>query len=153
MSPPSSERGLLVIVPCGRAKIWSKHPEAGPTPAADAYIGAPFIVNREYALRTAGDWVILSAKYGFLRPADLIPGPYESTFNRRSTNPIGMAALRQQVRRMGLDRYSEVIGLGGQEYRKAIEIAFEDMPVNLAFPFAGLPIGKAMRATKRSTAR
>jgi hypothetical protein len=67
MSPPPSERGLLVIVPCGRAKIWSKHPEAGPTAAADAYIGAPFIVNREYALHTVGDWVILSAKYGFLR--------------------------------------------------------------------------------------
>lgn len=27
----------------------AKHPEAGPTGAADAYIGAPFTVNRQYA--------------------------------------------------------------------------------------------------------
>ena len=31
MSPPHSQRGLLVIVSCGRAKIWSKQPEAGPS--------------------------------------------------------------------------------------------------------------------------
>jgi hypothetical protein len=150
MSPPHSQRKLLVIVPCGRAKIWSKHPEAGPTAAADAYIGAPFTVNREYALRAGGNWVILSAKCGFLDPTDVISGPYETTFKRPSTNPIGMAALREQVQRMGLDRYGEVIGLGGKEYRAAIKAAFDGMAVNLTFPFAGLPIGKAMSATKRS---
>lgn len=114
MSPPHSQRKLLVIVRCGRAKIWSKHPEAGPTAAADTYIGSPFTVNREYALRAGGNWVILFAKYGFLEPTDVISGPYETTFKRPSTNPIGMAALREQVQRMGLDRYSEVIGLGGK---------------------------------------
>lgn len=153
MSPPHSQRKLLVIVPCGRAKIWSKHPEAGPTAAADTYIGSPFTVNREYALRAGGNWVILSAKYGFLEPTDVISGPYETTFKRPSTNPIGMAALREQVQRMGLDRYSEVIGLGGKEYRAAIKAAFDGMAVNLTFPFAGLPIGKAMSATKRSAAQ
>jgi hypothetical protein len=51
MSPPLSERGLLVIVPCCRAKVWSKHPEVDPMAAADVYIGAPFIVNREYTLK------------------------------------------------------------------------------------------------------
>ena len=153
MSPPHSQRKLLVIVPCGRAKIWSKHPEAGPTAAADAYVGSPFTVNREYALRAGGNWVILSAKYGFLDPTDVISGPYETTFKRPSTNPIGMAALREQVQRMGLDRYGEVIGLGGKEYRAAIKAAFDGMAVNLTFPFAGLPIGKAMSATKRSTIR
>ena len=54
--------------------------DAGATPAADAYTGAPFTVNREYAEASGGDWVILSAKYGFLRPTDIIPGPYEVTF-------------------------------------------------------------------------
>lgn len=55
MSQPHSQRELLVIVPCGRAKIWSKHPEAGPTAAADAYIGGRFTVNREYALWAGGN--------------------------------------------------------------------------------------------------
>jgi hypothetical protein len=142
---------LLVIVPCGKAKIWAKHPQAGPTAAADAYVGAPFTVNRRYAQQMGGDWVILSAKYGFLRPADVVPGPYETTFKRRSTNPIGPAALREQVEQMELGQYGEVIGLGGKEYRAAIEAAFEGTRVRLSFPFARLPIGKAMAATKLAT--
>ena len=40
---------LLVIVPCGRSKVWDKSPEHGPTPVRDAYTGSPFKVNREYA--------------------------------------------------------------------------------------------------------
>lgn len=143
--------GLLVIVSCGKAKIWAKHPQAGPTAAADAYVGAPFTVNRRYAEQIGGSWVILSAKHGFLRPADIVPGPYETTFKRRSTNPIGPAALRKQVEQMGLDLYGEVIGLGGKEYRATIEAAFEDTRVRLSFPFARLPIGKAMAATKLAT--
>ncbi len=154
MSPPREPRPkLLVIVPCGIAKIWDKYPDAGPTPAADAYIGSPFVVNRAYAERAGGDWLILSAKYGFLRPTDIIPGPYNTTFKRKSSNPIGLAALRKQVLRMGLDRYAEVVGLGGKEYRAAIAAAFEGTAAALAFPFTGLPIGKAMGAIKRATIR
>jgi len=141
-----------VIVPCGRSKVWAKHPDAGPTPAAGAYTGAPFTVNRQYAEASGGEWVILSAKYGFLRPTDVIPGPYEVTFKSRATNPIAFEALREQVRRMGLDRYSEVVGLGGKEYRRAVEEAFQGTPVTLRFPFSGLPIGKAMGATERAIA-
>jgi len=152
VSPPPEQPTLLVIVPCGKAKIWDKHPDAGPTAAAEAYTGPPFTVNREYAERAGGDWVILSAKYGFLRPADLIPGPYDTTFKRRSTSPIGFGALRRQVHQMGLDRYSEVIGLGGKEYRAAAEAAFAGTRVRLAFPFADLALGPTMSATKRATA-
>lgn len=143
--------GLLVVVPCGKAKIWARNPQAGPTAAADTYTGAPFTVNRRYAEQAGGDWLILSARYGFLWPASLIPGPYETTFKQRSTDPIGPTALREQVKQLGLDRYAEVIGLGGKEYRAAIEAAFEGTPVRLSFPFAGMPIGKAMAATKRAT--
>lgn len=153
MSPPPSPKNVLVIVPCGRAKIWSKRPDAGPTPAANAYTGAPFTVNREYAEALGGEWVILSAKYGFLRPTDVIPGPYEVTFKSPSTGPIRIDTLRDQVRQMGLDRYAEVIGLGGKEYRAAVEGAFGGTSVTLRFPFSGLPIGKAMGATKLAIER
>jgi hypothetical protein len=150
---PEQSPTLLVIVPCGIAKIWDKYPDAGPTAAAQAYIGPPFVVNRAYAERAGGDWVVLSAKYGFLRPTDIVPGPYNTTFKRKSTNPIAFAALQEQVPRMGLDRYAEVVGLGGKEYREAVAAAFEGTPVSLRFPFAGLPIGKAMGATKRASMR
>lgn len=150
MSPPPSPAPLLVVVPCGRSKIWSKHPNAGPTPAADSYTGAPFTVNRRYAAASGGDWVILSAKYGFLRPTDIVPGPYEVTFKAPSTGPIAVETLRVQVQQMGLGRYAEVVGLGGKEYRAAVEAAFRGTKVILRFPFSGLPIGKAMGATKRA---
>jgi hypothetical protein len=143
--------GLLVVVPCGKAKIWDRNVQAGPTAAADTYTGAPFTVNRKYAEQADGDWVILSAKHGFLQPADVVPGPYETTFKQRSTNPVGPAALREQVKQLELCRYDEVIGLGGKEYRAALEAAFEGTPVRLSFPFAGLPIGKAMAAVKLAT--
>lgn len=56
--------------------------------------------------------------------------------------------LTEQIRRMGLDGFEVVIGLGGKEYRSAIEQAFSSSSSVLKFPFAGLDIMKMMRATK-----
>ncbi len=139
---------ILVVVPCGRSKIWVKQPSAGSTAAKDAYTGSPFKVNRKYAEREGYDWIILSAKYGFISPDFELPGPYEVTFKRKSSGPVTTEVLKQQVADLRLDRYVDVIGLGGKEYRAAIVAAFEDTVIEPRFPFAGLPIGKAMQATK-----
>src|ERR1700682_6158789 len=127
-------RKTLVIVPCGRAKIWAKRPDAGAVLARDAYIGSPFKVNRAYAERFGDDWLILSAKYGFLAPADTLPENYNVTFKRPRTNPIAREELRRQVAERGLDRYDEVVGLGGREYRTNIEYAFALSGVEVHFP-------------------
>lgn len=140
----------LVIVPCGRSKIWDKHPTAGPTPAKDAYTGVPFKLNRQYAESFCNAWVILSAKYGFIPPDFVLPGPYEVTFKRKSSNPVSVEVLQAQVVTQRLSDFAIIIGLGGKEYRSAIESAFHQTPVELLFPFAGLPIGKSMQATKRA---
>jgi hypothetical protein len=81
--------GLLVVVPCGKAKIWDWNLRARPTAAADTYTGAQFTVNRKYAEQAGGDWVILSAKHGFLQPTDVVPGPYETTFKQRPPTRSG----------------------------------------------------------------
>ncbi len=140
----------LVIVPCGKDKIWHKNPERGAVPARDTYTGAPFVVDRAYAERFGDAWVVLSAKYGFLPPDHMIPGPYEVSFKDPTTQPVSIAQLHEQVRAQGLDRFDRVIGLGGKEYRHAIEAAFAPWPVRLVFPFAGLLIGKVMQATKQA---
>ncbi len=140
----------LVIVPCGKGKIWSKEPHRGAVPARDAYTGAPFVVNRAYAERFGDAWVVLSAKYGFIPPEQMIPGPYEVSFKDPATQPIAIGQLQAQVRAQGLDQFTCVIGLGGKEYRHAVEAAFAPWPIPLVFPFAGLPIGKAMQATKQA---
>jgi hypothetical protein len=139
----------LVIVPCGRSKIWNKHPDAGSCVARDAYVGSPFKVNRKYAECVGDQWVILSAKYGFIAPNFVLPGPYEVTFKRKASGPVSHDVLRLQVSELRLDQYSDVIGLGGKEYRTAISAAFEGTGIDIHFPFAGLPIGKAMRAASQ----
>jgi hypothetical protein len=140
--------GVLVIVPCGLRKVWDKNPNAGPTAASLAYTGPPFRLNKQYAERYGDGWVILSAKYGFIPPDFVIPGPYDITFKRKSTDPVSVGILTKQVRRMGLDGFEVVIGLGGKEYRSAIEQAFGSSISVLKFPFAGLDIMNMMRATK-----
>ena len=142
---------LLVVVPCGRAKIWTKQPGWGATPAAEAYTGAPFVVNGRYAERFGDAWVVLSAKHGFVPPEADIPGPYEVTFKQPATGPVSVGTLREQIAARGLDRFDVVVGLGGKEYRAAIEAAFAGFPLRLVFPFTGLSIGRAMQATKRAT--
>lgn len=140
--------GVLVIVPCGLSKVWDRNPQAGPTIAGLAYTGPPFRLNKRYAERFGDGWVILSAKYGFIHPYFVIPGPYDVTFKRKSTTPVEVAVLIEQVRRMGLDRFEVVVGLGGKEYRSMIEQAFGSSGPVLKFPFAGLDIMRMMRATK-----
>lgn len=141
---------FLVVVPCGRAKIWDRLPDLGAAAAREAYTGAPFNLNRDYAERFGDTWVVLSAKYGFIRPTMPIPRPYEVTFKRQETDPVADERMREQVIALGLDRFSIVVGLGGKEYRGAIERAFAGLPPHLIFPFAGLPIGRSMRATKQA---
>lgn len=141
-----------MVVPCGKSKVWDKAPELGAVAAAEAYTGAPFALNRAYAERFGDAWVVLSAKHGLVSHEFLIPGPYEVTFKQASTNPVSPERLRIQVRERGLDRFEVVVGLGGKEYRAAIEQAFAGLPPRLAFPFAGLRIGKAMHETKQAIA-
>jgi cytoplasmic iron level regulating protein YaaA (DUF328/UPF0246 family) len=143
---------VLVIVPCGRSKIWKKYPHLGPTPAREAYTGAPFKVNREYAESVADRWVILSAKYGFIEPTTLIT-QYEVTFKKKTTNPVSVSLLKKQVTDFGLLEFDQVIALGGKEYRSVVEEVFAGTGVKLKFPFSGLTVGRAMRAVKQNLQR
>ena len=139
-----------MIVPCGSSKVWGKDPSAGPTIARDAYVGSPFKLNRQYAERFGDRWVILSAKHGFIEPSFILKEPYEVTFKRKSSEPISVEILREQVVSLSLVHFDTVIGLGGKEYREAITTAFRGSDIKIRFPFAGLPIGKSMQATKRA---
>lgn len=138
---------LLVIVPCGQAKIWKKKPNHGPAKAKDAYIGAPFKVNRAFAEKFADRWLILSAKYGFIDPEFIIPGNYNVTFKNPSTDPIGIDALLKQLKQKNLDSYDIVIALGGEDYSSIVKRVFKNISKVIA-PAERLPIGKAMGHVK-----
>jgi len=111
------------IVTCGNRKIWDKNQNAGPTKAEYVYIG-PFAKKcREYAKNFyPSSWCILSAKYGFLFPNDIVLGPYNVSFNDKKTNPITTKELSAQMMGKGLDSYERIVILGGKTY---VEMANE----------------------------
>ena len=140
----------LVVVPCGKRKIWDKYPTAGPTKAEDVYIGPPFKVNREYAEKYGGRWVILSAKYGFIDPGFVISENYNVTFKDPSTKPISARALKEQIKQEALDGFDAVVVLGGKDYADVVYDAFSGLDMKIKTPVAGLQVGYAMGAVRKA---
>src|SRR5260370_5701944 len=87
-------KGQLIIVSCGKAKIWDRLPNSGAVPARDAYVSSLFKVCRRYAEATGKPWTILSAKYGFLNPTEPIT-QYNMEFGK-DDDAITNADLRRQ---------------------------------------------------------
>lgn len=143
-------QGILVIVPCGKEKIWDREPGRGPTAACEAYTSGFFRTNRAYAERFGDASVVLSAKYGFVRPFDLLPGTYNVTFNRKASGLATVEMLREQIRELALDGYGTIVCLGGTQYRRVVEEAFAPFGTKIVAPFAGLKIGAMQGATKRA---
>jgi len=107
----------LCIVPCGSKKIWDKNPNAGATATRDVYIGGFSKKCREYAEKFyPSSWCILSAKYGFVLPDEVISEPYNVSFNNKSTNPISVPELITQSIEKGLNNCDNVVVLGGKNY-------------------------------------
>ena len=140
----------LVVVPCGKRKIWDKYATADPTKAEDVYIGPPFKVNRAYAEKYGDRWVILSAKYGFIDPGFIISENYDVTFKDPSTNPISVRALKEQIKQKGLDGFDNVVVLGGKDYADVVYDAFSGLDVKIKAPVAGLQIGYAVGAVRKA---
>jgi hypothetical protein len=72
---------------------------------------------REYVLKFYSDsWCILSSKYSFVFPDELIPANYEARFGDQTSNTISMEELFAQARKKNLYNYDCYIVLGGKEY-------------------------------------
>jgi len=142
----------LAVVACGSKKIWDVDKLAGPTPARAAYIGTLFKLSRAYAERFADSWVILSAKYGFAEPHSIRLANYNVTFSKKSTNPVQLDTLRAQVREMHLDRFDQVIVLGGARYVRMVEESFTSSSTAVRAPLKGLGIGQMQSRLKQAVA-
>ena len=155
MKPTATLAGTLVIVPCGKAKVWDRRPGAGPTPARDAYVSPFFQLNRRYAEAVGARWVILSAKYGYLDPRDPVDGPYDVTFKRSETLPVTAEHLARQVRTMRLLDHAIIEALGGAAYRELILVSFGwyRCADRVVFPFEGLDLSETTRAVKAALDR
>lgn len=69
--------------------------------------------------------VILSAKYGFLDPDTKIRN-YNVTFLKPSTHLISVDRLRQQVTKMRLCNFKEIIVIGGADYSLMVKQSFDE---------------------------
>ncbi|WP_164669246.1 DUF6884 domain-containing protein [Virgibacillus doumboii] len=140
----------LSIIPCGRKKIWDKHPDIGEVPAKDAYIGTLHNYCQSYAEKFTDQWVILSAKHGFLLSDDIVDGNYDVAFGQKSDEIITFDRLKEQIHQKQLDQFDKLVILTGNKYKRVIDGCFDDsMP--RTFPllqYGG--IGYIIQALKQS---
>ena len=136
----------LIIIPCGKRKIWGKDPKAGPTKAQDVYTGGHFKVNRQYAEKFApSTWIILSAKYGFINPDFIICKDYNVRFG--DFKAISTERLRRQISRKHFKKYRRIIALGGVDYTNRIAEVFSGIK-DIVTPVKGLRSGQKMKWLK-----
>ena len=114
----------LCVIPCGKRKVWDRDPNAGPTQAQFVYIGPFASACRRYAQNFHQDrWCILSAKHGILFPGDIVPSPYNVTFNDKSTAPVSEDFVTIQAKRLQ-SVYERIVVLGGRNYVDICKTAF-----------------------------
>ena len=140
----------LCVVPCGQRKIWSQEPGRGPTPAVEVYVGSFSRLCREYAQRFFDKWIVLSAKYGFLYPQDIVPADYNVSFNRVTPKPISIDELRCQIASRGLAEFDTIVVPGGRRYVEVVVAAFGG-DYSYELPLAGAAgIGVMMQRLRRA---
>jgi hypothetical protein len=138
-APPKSQPATtLYVVPCGKAKVWDKEPHRGPVPAGEAYTGTLAGTAARYARQSGQPWIVLSAKYGFLDPEELVPGAYDTTFAQKSPDLVPVETLRRQLTSKQLARYDEVVVLGSKAYASHVRAAFAGTRVRIRTPLAGV---------------
>lgn len=123
----------LCIIPCGTAKIWDKIPNAGPTEAQYVYTGVFASACQMYAIANFDHWVILSAKYGFLLPSDIVDEDYNVSFNKQSNETVNIDTLKEQAIKKGLNQFHEITVLGGKNYTSRVKEVF-NQGQTLLFP-------------------
>ena len=133
----------LCIVTCSKKKIWDKFPNKGFVKAKEAYIGNFAKACIEYAEKFyPNNYVILSAKYGFLYPDEDIQN-YNVTFEDER-----IEELRKQAEEKGLMKYDEIIVLAGKKYFEIVKKVFEGKKIYE--PLKGLRLGEKIHKIKEA---
>jgi hypothetical protein len=121
----------LYIVPCGKKKIWAKHPFGGPVQAKDVYIGPSARKCQLYAQRFyPEDYCILSAKFGFLWPDDTVPVNYDVSFAKPRTSPITIEELKKCALEKGLFGYDKIVIVAARIYAEIAAQVFHGKEIH-----------------------
>lgn len=140
----------ICIIPCGNKKVWSKEPDKREVQAKEAYIGTFHHLCKSYANHFFDSYLILSAKHGFLRPNDLVDGPYDVSFSMNTKEVITIEKLKTQLSNKGLDTYDRFVVLTGKKYFPILDQTVREK-AELIFPLLKCSgIGFMQRELKRA---
>ncbi|MBF2671149.1 DUF6884 domain-containing protein [Listeria seeligeri] len=128
----------LIIIASGKPKIWDKFPDLGPVKASEAYTGTFHRLSKTYAEKFADSYLILSPKYGFLRPDDLVAEPYDVRFTMKGTSEatIQLEELKRMWRELQINPTKLVPMLGGEKFRGLLS-SITDNKQTFDFPLTG----------------
>ena len=73
--------------------------------------------------------MILSAKYGFIYPNEIIPQNYDVCFHIKNSKTISLDKLKIQAEKKNFDEYDSITVLGGKFYTKLIIDLFPDKEI------------------------
>nr|WP_221633602.1 DUF6884 domain-containing protein [Listeria seeligeri] len=128
----------MIIIASGKPKIWDKFPDLGPVKASEAYTGTFHRLSKTYAEKFADSYLILSPKYGFLRPDDLVAEPYDVRFTMKGTSEatIQLEELKRMWRGLQINPTELVPMLGGEKFRGLLS-SITDNKQTFDFPLTG----------------
>lgn len=141
---------VLIVVPCGKKKIWDKIQNKDSAYAKNAYISPYFKLCRKYAEKFADKWVILSAKYGFIEPDFIIPKNYDVSFNNSKNEVISFQRLKVQIKKLRFQDYQSIVILGGKEYTDVVQRVLKGFRIPIKVPLESLGIGKRQAKIKEA---
>ncbi|MBY4605835.1 MULTISPECIES: DUF6884 domain-containing protein [Bacillus] len=140
----------LCIIPCGKKKIWDNHPNTGPVRAEDAYLSPFHQACERYAKAFFDEWVILSAKHGFLRPDDIVPENYDVAFGTEHSEIMTAEELHRQFCEKGFSDIEELVMLGGNKYRSVLNAVIGEHQ-HISWPLSSCKgIGYMLQALNRA---
>jgi hypothetical protein len=135
----------IVVISCGKSKNM-----ACECFAKDAYNGRSFLLKRKYAELSGFPWLILSAKYGFLKPNMRIDPNYDMTVSSKGDILQLAAIISKQIPNfLEFSVSDEIIFLGPVSYVKALENACgESKVIKINHITKGLNQGNAQKKIK-----
>lgn len=135
----------LNLVGCGKQKLDHA------APARELYTGSLFRAARRYVESRAEPWLIVSAKYGIVRPYDVLE-PYEQSLTRRERDVWAAKVAAEVVARWPrLSR--EVVLFMGMEYATPLHAELSWRGVSVREPLMGLGLGERLQWFKRRTGK
>ena len=131
----------LILIGCGKAK------GSETCPALDLYTGPIFRARRAYAEASGEPWMILSAKYGMIRPRTWV-APYDLTVKDLSKDIRSILALHVARQLVGLGITRVELHMGW-DYAGLLIPVLESVGIRCSWPVKGLSQGHQLQWYKQ----